>query len=51
MRIDKNVFLVTGGASGLGEAVSRMIAAGGGRVVDCRRSVRQRRITGARARH
>ena len=33
MQIDKNVFIVTGGASGLGEAVSRMIAANSGRVL------------------
>ena len=32
MQIDNNTFLVTGGASGLGGAVSRMIAAHGGRV-------------------
>ena len=33
MQINKNTFIVTGGASGLGGAVSRMIAANGGRVV------------------
>ena len=33
MQINKNVFIVTGGASGLGGAVSRMIAANGGGVV------------------
>jgi len=33
MQIHNNTFLVTGGASGLGGAVSRMIAAHGGRVV------------------
>ena len=33
MQIDKNVFIVTGGASGLGGAVSQMIAANGGQVV------------------
>jgi NAD(P)-dependent dehydrogenase (short-subunit alcohol dehydrogenase family) len=33
MQIQDNVFLVTGGASGLGAATVRMIAAGGGRVV------------------
>ncbi|HKO66338.1 MAG TPA: 3-hydroxyacyl-CoA dehydrogenase [Burkholderiaceae bacterium] len=33
MQIDNNVFIVTGGASGLGGAVSQMIAANGGRVV------------------
>ena len=33
MQINKNTFVVTGGASGLGEAVSRMIAANGGQVV------------------
>jgi NAD(P)-dependent dehydrogenase (short-subunit alcohol dehydrogenase family) len=33
MQIDKNVFIVTGGASGLGGAVSQMIAANGGHVV------------------
>ena len=33
MQINKNTFIVTGGASGLGEAVSRMIAANGGQVV------------------
>ncbi len=33
MQIHKNTFIVTGGASGLGGAVSRMIAATGGNVV------------------
>ncbi len=33
MQIDKSVFIVTGGASGLGGAVSRMIAANGGHVL------------------
>ena len=33
MQIDNSTFLVTGGASGLGGAVSRMIAAHGGRVL------------------
>lgn len=33
MRIENNVFLVTGGASGLGAATARMIVASGGRVV------------------
>jgi NAD(P)-dependent dehydrogenase (short-subunit alcohol dehydrogenase family) len=33
VRIDGNAFLVTGGASGLGAATARMLAAGGGRVV------------------
>ena len=33
MQIHKNTFIVTGGASGLGGAVSRMIAADGGNVV------------------
>ena len=33
MQINSNTFLVTGGASGLGGAVSRMIAAHGGRLV------------------
>lgn len=33
MQITNNVFIVTGGASGLGGATSRMVAAGGGRVV------------------
>ena len=33
MQIKNNVFIVTGGASGLGEAVSRMIAANGGRLL------------------
>ena len=33
MDIDKNVFLVTGGASGLGEASARMLAANGAKVV------------------
>ncbi len=33
MQIDKSVFLVTGGASGLGAAVARMLVATGGRVV------------------
>ena len=33
MQINQNVFIVTGGASGLGEAVARTIAASGGRVV------------------
>ncbi|MCY1235918.1 putative oxidoreductase [compost metagenome] len=33
MEIRDNVFLVTGGASGLGEATTRMLAAAGGKVV------------------
>jgi NAD(P)-dependent dehydrogenase (short-subunit alcohol dehydrogenase family) len=33
MQIHNNVFIVTGGASGLGEAVSKMIATNGGRVL------------------
>ncbi|HVG03436.1 MAG TPA: 3-hydroxyacyl-CoA dehydrogenase [Burkholderiaceae bacterium] len=33
MQIHNNVFIVTGGASGLGEAVSRMITTNGGRVL------------------
>ena len=33
MQIHNNVFIVTGGASGLGEAVSRMIATNGGRIL------------------
>ena len=33
MLIKNNVFIVTGGASGLGEAVSRMIAANGGQLL------------------
>ena len=33
MQIKNNVFIVTGGASGLGEAVSRMIAANGGHLL------------------
>jgi NAD(P)-dependent dehydrogenase (short-subunit alcohol dehydrogenase family) len=33
MQIGNNVFIVTGGASGLGAATARMLAAGGGRVV------------------
>ena len=33
MQIDNNVFIVTGGASGLGGAVSQMIAANGGRII------------------
>src|SRR5688572_11209147 len=33
MRIAGSVFLVTGGSSGLGAACTRMLAAGGGRVV------------------
>jgi NAD(P)-dependent dehydrogenase (short-subunit alcohol dehydrogenase family) len=33
MQIDQNVFIVTGGASGLGGAVSQMIAANGGKLV------------------
>jgi NAD(P)-dependent dehydrogenase (short-subunit alcohol dehydrogenase family) len=33
VRIDGNAFIVTGGASGLGAATARMLAAGGGRVV------------------
>jgi NAD(P)-dependent dehydrogenase (short-subunit alcohol dehydrogenase family) len=32
MKIDNHVFLVTGGASGLGAATARMLIAGGGRV-------------------
>jgi NAD(P)-dependent dehydrogenase (short-subunit alcohol dehydrogenase family) len=33
MRIENNVFLVTGGASGLGAATARMVVGSGGRVV------------------
>jgi NAD(P)-dependent dehydrogenase (short-subunit alcohol dehydrogenase family) len=33
MQISSNVFLVTGGASGLGGATARMLASGGGKVV------------------
>ncbi len=33
MQLNSNVFIVTGGASGLGEATVRMLAAGGGKVV------------------
>ena len=33
MQINNNVFIVTGGASGLGGATTRMLAAGGGKVV------------------
>ena len=33
MQIENNVFIVTGGASGLGEATARMIVANGGQVV------------------
>jgi NAD(P)-dependent dehydrogenase (short-subunit alcohol dehydrogenase family) len=33
MQIQKNVFIVTGGASGLGGATSRLLAASGGKVV------------------
>ena len=33
MKIDGSVFIVTGGASGLGAATTRMLVAGGGRVV------------------
>jgi NAD(P)-dependent dehydrogenase (short-subunit alcohol dehydrogenase family) len=33
MQIEQNVFIVTGGASGLGAATARMLAAGGARVV------------------
>jgi NAD(P)-dependent dehydrogenase (short-subunit alcohol dehydrogenase family) len=33
MQIENNVFIVTGGASGLGAATSRMLAAAGGKVV------------------
>lgn len=33
MRIEGGTFVVTGGASGLGEATARMLVAGGGRVV------------------
>jgi NAD(P)-dependent dehydrogenase (short-subunit alcohol dehydrogenase family) len=33
MQISSNAFVVTGGASGLGEATVRMLAAGGGKVV------------------
>jgi NAD(P)-dependent dehydrogenase (short-subunit alcohol dehydrogenase family) len=33
MQISSNVFIVTGGASGLGGATSRMLAAQGGKVV------------------
>ena len=33
MEIRDNVFIVTGGASGLGEGSARMLAAAGGKVV------------------
>ena len=33
MHIEQRVFLVSGGASGLGEATARMLAAAGGRVM------------------
>lgn len=33
MRIQNHVFIVTGGASGLGEGAARMLAAEGGKVV------------------
>jgi len=33
MQIQNNVFIVTGGASGLGGGTSRLLAAGGGKVV------------------
>ena len=33
MQINSNVFIVTGGASGLGAATARMIVANGGKVV------------------
>src|SRR4029078_10520884 len=33
MQIDGKVFIVTGGASGLGEGTARMLAANGGKVV------------------
>ena len=33
MKIANSVFLVTGGASGLGAATARMVVEGGGRVV------------------
>ncbi|MFT5962646.1 MAG: NAD(P)-dependent dehydrogenase (short-subunit alcohol dehydrogenase family), partial [Burkholderiaceae bacterium] len=33
MQIKDNVFLITGGASGLGAATARMIAANGGKVL------------------
>ena len=33
MQIQNNVFIITGGASGLGEATARMITANGGKVV------------------
>ncbi|MGB4877170.1 MAG: SDR family NAD(P)-dependent oxidoreductase, partial [Candidatus Competibacter sp.] len=33
MNLNDRVFLVTGGASGLGAATARMLAAGGGRVM------------------
>ena len=33
MQIQNNVFIITGGASGLGEATARMIKANGGQVV------------------
>ncbi len=33
MQIDRNVFIVTGGASGLGEGTARMLASNGGKVV------------------
>ncbi len=33
MQIQDNVFIITGGASGLGAATARMLAANGGKVV------------------
>jgi NAD(P)-dependent dehydrogenase (short-subunit alcohol dehydrogenase family) len=33
MQIEGKVFIVTGGASGLGEGTARMLAANGGKVV------------------
>ena len=33
MQIENRAFIVTGGASGLGEGTARMLAAAGGRVV------------------
>ena len=41
MKIANSVFLVTGGASGLGAATARMVVEGGGKVGDLARRIGQ----------
>jgi NAD(P)-dependent dehydrogenase (short-subunit alcohol dehydrogenase family) len=43
MEIKGKVFIVTGGASGLGEGTARMLAANGGNGGHCRHAGRKRR--------